>query len=140
MRIGYLYSGKEEYIEKLLKYDLTIIVTKSTDIKKVEKFNTNVIRLDCIKGTFDIVIYDNEYVPYIKAKKRIIIGNKTVPRCETIPDFDIEKILAKPQKTDIEFSIVMPNYNNGEWIHGAIQSIVEQTYPYWKLYIIAFIM
>ena len=136
MSIGYLYSGNKENIKKLLNYNLTIITLKSKDIDELKDFNVNIIRLDCVKDRFDIIIYDGEYTPYLKANKRVIIGNKIVPRFETIKEFDIDKILAKPIKGDIKFSIIVPNYNNAEWINKTIESVLIQTYQNWEMYII----
>ena len=32
--------------------------------------------------------------------------------------------------------IIMPNFNKGEYIEEAIQSVIKQSYKYWNLYII----
>ena len=33
-------------------------------------------------------------------------------------------------------AIIMPNYNKGKFINKAIQSVLNQTYNNWKLYIV----
>ena len=33
-------------------------------------------------------------------------------------------------------SIVMPSYNTSDYIGGSIESVLEQTYPYWELIIV----
>ena len=40
-------------------------------------------------------------------------------------------------KRDKKFvDIIMPNYNKEEFIEEAIKSVLNQSYKYWKLYII----
>ncbi len=43
-----------------------------------------------------------------------------------------DNIKSKP----ITFSILMANYNNAPYIEEAIQSVISQTYPHWKLIIV----
>ena len=40
------------------------------------------------------------------------------------------------QKNKNFIDIIMPNYNKGAYIEEAIQSVIKQSYKYWKLYII----
>ena len=32
--------------------------------------------------------------------------------------------------------IIMPNYNKGEYLEKSIKSVINQTYKFWKLYLI----
>lgn len=36
-------------------------------------------------------------------------------------------------KQNVTFSVIMPCYNSQSYVRGALQSIVEQTYPHWEL-------
>lgn len=36
-------------------------------------------------------------------------------------------------KQNVTFSVIMPCYNSQNYVRGALQSIVEQTYPHWEL-------
>lgn len=37
---------------------------------------------------------------------------------------------------DINFSIILPSYNLSDYIKGAIESVLSQSYPYWELIIV----
>lgn len=39
-------------------------------------------------------------------------------------------------KRNYTFSIIVPNYNNGDWINKTIESVINQTYENWEMYII----
>ena len=40
------------------------------------------------------------------------------------------------KRDQIFVDIIMPNYNKEEFIEEAIKSVLNQSYKYWKLYII----
>ena len=42
----------------------------------------------------------------------------------------------KEEKPEISFSILMANYNNSKYIEVAVNSVLNQTYPYWELVIV----
>lgn len=68
-----------------------------------------------------------------------IVGGKWAK--EIVPFFEKENIEIDYSKrgffsNDKKFSIVVPNYNNAEWISKTIESVLNQTYKDWELFII----
>ena len=88
------------------------------------------------KEYYDILISDTDNIEKISARKKVVIGKGNKRRIQYIDKFDINKILKEKPKDNIKFSIVVPNYNNGDWIGKTIESVLNQTYNNWELYII----
>ena len=87
---------------------------------------------------FDILIAENDNLRNIFANKKVVIGNfkEHKKKIHYIDSFDIDKIFEKVKKDDINFSIVIPNFNNEKWISKSIESVLNQTYKNWKMYVI----
>lgn len=43
------------------------------------------------------------------------------------------KLFEEPKKKNIRFSIIIPNYNNGEWLEKCIKSVLNQTYKNYEI-------
>lgn len=51
------------------------------------------------------------------------------------PDYSGEwlKIIEPPEKKNYKFSIIIPNYNNGQWLEKCLNSALEQTYKNYEI-------
>lgn len=138
MKIAYYYNGKDEYIGKLQEYDLVLLIDDLKYIDELEKYNVTIKNIKYDNETYDILISETDNIRNISASKKVIIGNfkNKKPRYYYLNEFDIEKIMEKPIKKDFKFSIIIPNYNNAEWIGKTIESVLNQTYSNWEMYII----
>jgi len=138
MRIAYYYQGNNSYLEQLLDYDITILIDNEKNIEELLKYNKNIKNIKYNKETFDILIAETDELKNIFAMKKVVIGNFKTHKSRIcyLDKFDIEEILKKPDKQDIKFSIIVPNYNNGDWINKTIESVLNQTYKNWEMYII----
>ena len=90
------------------------------------------------QDNYDIVVAETDCLKDIFAYKKVAIGNfkEHKSKITYLDKFDIKKILEAPKKDDIKFSIIVPNYNNGDWIHKTIESVLDQSYTNWEMYII----
>lgn len=138
MRIAYYYQGNADYIEKLKEYDLTILIDNEDYVEELLKYNLNIKNVKYNKSDFDILVAETDELKNIFANKKVAIGKFKEHKTKIyyLDEFNIEKILEKPEKQDIKFSIIVPNYNNAEWISKTIESVLEQTYDNWEMYII----
>lgn len=138
MKIAYYYQGDKKYIKELLDYDLTLLIDDEQYINELLKYNVDIKMIKYNQDSFDILIAENDNIKNIFANKKIVIGkfNEHKKKIHYLDNFDINKILEKVEHDDIDFSIVIPNYNNGEWIGKTIESVLNQTYQNWKMYII----
>lgn len=138
MKIAYYYQGNKEYIESLLKFDLTILIDDERDVESLLKYNCKIKKIKYDNEYYDIVVSITDDLKNIHANKKVVISDHEEynNKIYYYNGFDLNKILEKPKKEDITFSIVMPNYNNAGWIDKTIESILNQTYQNWKLYII----
>lgn len=136
-RIAYLYQGNKEYIDKLLDYDLTIIIDDEKYVNDLKEYNVTIRNFKYNSECFDISISETDKV-LIPATKKVVIGEFQTHKSKVhyLDKFNLQKVLEKPQKKDVKFSIIVPNYNNGEWINKTIESVINQTYQNWELYII----
>ena len=137
-KIAYYYQGNDEYINELAKYNLTILIDNEHEIDKLLKYNVNIKILKYDNNNYDILIAETDNLNNISAYKKVAIGKfkEYKKRIYYYDTFDIEKILEKPKKVDIKFSIIVPNYNNAMWISNTIESVLNQTYKDWEMYII----
>ena len=135
-KIAYYFLGNTDYIKELSKYDLTIIIDDEKYIDELLKYNVHIKMLKYDKEYYDILISDTDNIEKISAGKKVVIGKGNKRRIQYIDKFDINDILKEKPKDNIKFSIIVPNYNNGEWIDKTIESVINQTYNNWELYII----
>lgn len=138
MKIAYYYQGNKEYINKLLDYDMTLLIDNDRDIKTLLEYNCNIKNIKYDNDFYDILISETDDIEKISAIKKVVIGNfmNKKNKIYYIEKFDLKKILEKPEKDNIKFSVVIPNYNNAEWISKTIESVLNQTYNNWEMYII----
>ena len=137
-KIGYYYNGNKEYINKLKDYDLTLLIDNEKYVDELLDYNLPIKIVKYNNEDFDILVADTNDLKDIYACKKVVIGNfkDKKSRVHYLEKFDLDEILKKAEKQDIKFSIVVPNYNNGEWIGSTIQSVLDQTYNNWELYVI----
>lgn len=136
IKIAYYFLGNTSYIKELSKYDLTIIINDEKYIDELLKYNVHIKMLKYTKDYYDILISDTDNIEKISARKKIVIGTGNKHRIQYIDKFNIKEIFEDKPKDNIKFSIVVPNYNNGDWIDKTIESVLNQTYNNWELYII----
>ena len=138
IKIGYVYSGENKYIEQLMKYDLTILLDNEEQVKNVEQFNCNKIMIKYNNESYDVVVYTNDKIKQIPSLKTIVVGeyNFENSKIKCVKELNIDEIVNEKKQNNIKFSVVIPNYNNANWISKGIESILNQTYQNWEMYII----
>lgn len=136
IKIAYYFLGNTSYINKLLDYNLTIIIDDEKYIDELLKYNVHIKMLKYDKDYYDILVSDTDNIEKISARKKIVIGTGHKRRIQYIDKFDINEILKDKPKDNIKFSIIVPNYNNAEWIDKTIESVLNQSYDNWEMYII----
>lgn len=110
----------------------------------------NLLNVSCTPWEWERLNIALDYDYYINSSDLIIdygfkvgdfslVGGKWSK--EIIPFFEKEKISIDLTKRGFfldsdQFSIVIPNYNNEEWLEKCINSLKQQTYKNWKVYII----
>lgn len=136
MKIAYYYTGNSTYINELLKYDLTFLIDDDKYVMELLKYNKPIKKQT--KEKYDIVVGESEKIKKYSANKKVVIGQKTgySNRIYYMDKLDMEEILKPPEKKDYKFSIIVPNYNNGDWIDKTIESVLNQTHKEWEMYII----
>ena len=139
MKVGYYYTNNKENIKKLINENITIIVDNEKLLQDLREFNVKKIIYKYDTSKYDVVIYDTDKAPYIRGINKYIIGNYApkISKIKYLKQMDLENILKTPIiEENKKFSIIMPNYNNAEWIHKGIESVLNQTYTNWEMYII----
>lgn len=138
MKIGYKYNGNIDYIKQLTKYNLYILIENEGQLQKLQGINANIVNIKNNKYAYDILISEKEDIDSIRARRKFVIGSyqKKQNNITYIQEFDLNKILSVPKVNNYKFSIIVPNYNNGEWINRTIESVLGQTYDNWEMYII----
>lgn len=138
IKIGYYYKGNKEYIDKLKDYDLTLLIDDEKYVKELLEYNLDIKMIKYCNDEFEILIAETDDLKDIFAIKKVAIGKfkDRKSRIHYLDEFDLDEILKKAEKPDIKFSIIVPNYNNGDWIGKTISSIKKQTYQNWEMYII----
>lgn len=138
IKIAYYYQGNKKYIDLLKDYDLTILIDNEDYVEDLLNYNISIKAIKYDRTYYDILVAETDELKGIYAYKKVVIGDFEVhkSRIHYLDKFDINKILEKTKKLDIKFSIIVPNYNNGEWINRTIQSVLDQTYSNWEMYII----
>lgn len=138
MRIAYYYNGDKNHIKQLLNYDLTILIDNEDKVTDLIEFNCNKKILKYNNECYDILISTTNNIECVSALKKVVIGDykEHKSKVKYIKEFNIEEIFKKEPKKDYKFSIIIPNYNNGEWISKTIESVLNQTYKNWEMYIV----
>lgn len=137
-KIGYYYQGNKGHIDKLLEYDATILIDDEKYVQELKEYNVNIKMKKYNNECYDILIAETDDIANITAIRKVAIGEyqSHKPKIKYIDKLDMAEILKKPQKKDVKFSIIVPNYNNAMWIGKTIESVLEQTYSNWEMYII----
>lgn len=137
MKIAMLYNGNKEYINQLIDYDLTIIIENEKNVEELLEYKKRIVNLKYNNEAYDILIADTDDFKDVRAKKKVAIGTKGhKERVQYLDEFNLKEVLKKPDKADYKFSIIVPNYNNAKWINKTIESVLDQTYQNWEMYII----
>lgn len=138
INIAYYYKGNKDILDKLLHLNPTVIIDSEDYIKELTKYNVNIKMVQYVSNCFDILVGEDDDFKKISAIKKVVINGKDElkNRIQYLEKFDLDKILEPIKRTNYKFSIIVPNYNNGEWINRTIESVVNQTYDNWEMYII----
>ena len=136
--VAYYYQGNKENLKKLLELEPTILIDDEKYVAEIIKYNLNVKKIKYDYGCYDILVSETENIKNINAVKKIVVNgkNETKNRIQYVDKIDVKKILEPTKKTKYKFSIIVPNYNNAEWINKTIESVLNQTYDNWEMYII----
>lgn len=126
MKIAYNYQGNTSVIDKLIDYDLYVLIHNEEQLKELEGYNINIVNIRNNIYSYDILISETDNFENIRARRKIVIDK----------DFDVQELLKEKPKRNYKFSIIVPNYNNAEWINRTIESVLNQTYKNWEMYII----
>lgn len=138
MKIAYYYQGNKNHVEKLKSYDPTLLIDNEKYVSELIQYNLTIRTIKNVDEVFDILVGETDDFKKVFATKKVAIGTFKDHKKKVcyLDQFDLDKILEKPQKQDITFSIIIPNYNNGDWISKTIQSVLDQTYDDWEMYIV----
>lgn len=136
--IGYYYTGNSNYLDELKDYNVTILIDKEKYVNDLVKYNQTIRMLKYNQDFFDIVLSDTDELDNIYGTKKVVIGkfNYHKKNIEYLEKFDLEKVIKIDKVKNIKFSIIVPNYNNADWISNTIESVINQTYKNWEMYII----
>lgn len=137
-KIAYYYKGNKDYIKLLKEYDSTILIDNEDYVEELVKYNLDIKTIKYDSTCYDILIGTDDNFKNISAIKKVVIGttDEIKNRIQYISKFDIEKILEPINKINYKFSVIVPNYNNADWIDKTIESVLNQTYDNWEMYII----
>lgn len=122
MKIAYNYQGNKETIDKLIDYDLYVLIDDESKLEEIADYNVNIVNIKNNPYSYDVLITEKK-TEGIRARK-------------ILNEVNIEQINNVKCKNDYKFSIIVPNYNNAEWINKTIESVLNQTYKNWEMYII----
>ena len=136
--VGYYYTGNKNYIDKFKDCELIILIDDESYVDDLIKYNLNIKIIKYDDSFYDIVFSENDNLENINANKKIVIGKfeKHKTGIQYIEEFDLKEILKMPEVKQNKFSIIVPNFNNGDWIDKTIESVINQTYENWEMYII----
>lgn len=126
MKIAYNYQGNKEIICKLIDYDLYVLINGENKLQELEEYNVNIVNVKNNNYSYDVAISETNDFGNIRARRKIVIDKS----------FNINDLFKEKPKKDYKFSIIVPNYNNAEWISKTIESVLNQTYKNWEMYII----
>ena len=138
IKIGYYYQGNKKHIEQLKKYDVILCIDNENQIDELLKYNLPIKIMKYNNSFFDIFISETDNLEKVLASQKYAIGEfKTKKnKIHYLKELDINKIFNNVVEREKKFSIIIPNYNNSEWINKTIESVLNQTYQKWEMYII----
>lgn len=136
-RIGYYYQGNKKHIEKIKEYQPVLCIDSERYVAELLEYNLPIKILRYDNSFYDIFISETDNINNITATRKYVIGKKGNKRkMHYIEELDMENITQKTDTSNIKFSIIVPNYNNAIWISKTIESVLNQTYKNWEMYII----
>ena len=138
IKLAYFYHGNKEHVEKLKEHNPVLLINDEKYIKELLKYNLTIRNIKYDNNCYDILVSETDDIDKMFAIKKVVIGkfSQHKNRIHYMEKFDIKKILDFSKNKDIKFSIIVPNYNNGEWISKTIESVLNQTHKNWEMYII----
>lgn len=136
-KIACYFNGDRAYLKDLIKYDLSFIIKDENLVNEALKYQKRIVKEKYDTEYYDVVISESNDIG-VSASKRIVIGDykDKQPRTKYISKFDIKEIFANNKRDELKFSIVVPNYNNADWINRTIESVLKQDYNNWEMFII----
>ena len=137
-RIAYYYQGNKNQLEQLLEYQPTILISDEDYVDELLKYNLPIKNAIYDNSCYDIVIAETNNLDTILATKKVVIVNYKEHKSKTMymNTLDMKLITEKRKKKDTHFCIVVPNFNNADWINKTIESVLNQTYQDWNMYVI----
>ena len=128
--VGYYYTGNKNYIDKFKDCELIILIDDESYVDDLIKYNLNIKIIKYDDSFYDIVFSENDNLENINANKKIVIGKfeKHKTGIQYIEEFDLKEILKMPEVKQNKFSIIVPNFNNGDWIDKTIESVIKPIY------------
>ena len=137
-KVAYYYHGNKKILDEIKDHDPIIIVDNIDLVDDIVKYNLNIKNIKYLDELFDIIVSDNDNFDNLSAMRKVAIGEfKTQKdRIMYLDKYDESKIFAKLGERQNKFSIIIPNFNNGDWIGKTIQSVLDQTYQNWEMYVI----
>lgn len=123
IKVGFYYTGKEN-IKDILEYDFDILISDDRLVNELIKYNKVVKSVKYLKEVYDVLITYEDI--NVRAIKKYLVKDK----------IDMDKIMSEQMGHNYKFSIIVPNYNNADWISNTIESVLNQTYKNWEMYII----
>ena len=137
-RIAYYYQGNKNQLEQLLEYQPTILISDEDYVDELLKYNLPIKNIIYDNACYDIVTAETNNLDTILATKKVVIGNykDRKPKTMYMSTLDMKLITEKRKKKDTHFCIVVPNFNNADWINRTIESVLNQTYQDWNMYVI----
>ena len=137
-KIGYYYQGNKKHVEQLKDYDVTICIDDENKVNDIIEYNLPIKIMKYNNSFYDIFISETDNLNDVLASQKYAIGefqNKK-NKIRYLKELDIKKILDNVVEKEKKFSVIVPNYNNAEWIDKTIESVLNQTYQNWEMYII----
>lgn len=136
-KIAYYYHKNKELINVLKKYNPVIIIDDIKLVDELLEYNLHIKNIKYEEELYDVIISDKDDFKNLSSIKRVAIGEfkKQKPKITYLTEFN-EEIFKDIDHRKYKFSIIVPNFNNEEWISKTIESVLDQTYDNWEMYII----
>ena len=136
IKVGYYYNGNKELIKEL--EDVTIIANNEQDMIELADCGFKVKNIKYEDELYDIIISDSDNFKKLSAIRKVAVGDFKNHKSKImyLKKYDRDKIFKQLDERKYKFSIIIPNFNNGEWIGKTIESVLNQTYDNWEMYVI----